>query len=84
MRTQEKVQMYLLDSIVNGDAIATENSKIILINSQVKGKTIIEDKGLIVEQKEIPKDFRVVTASSMTGRSESDPISIATLSPLFI
>jgi len=50
VRAQEFVEIIVKDSVINGDVIATDDSKITLINTVVKGKIIEEDNGKVIIQ----------------------------------
>ena len=47
MRTNEKVQMTIKNSIIKGDVIAADDSKITLVNTTVKGRIIQEGNGMV-------------------------------------
>ena len=47
IRTQEYVEMTLINSEVITDVIATENSTIYLINTKVNGRIIEKDNGKV-------------------------------------
>jgi len=48
LRAQDSVQMTIKNSIIYGDVIAVGNGKIILINTEVKGKIVEEDNGKVL------------------------------------
>ncbi len=47
-RTEESVEMTVIDSVIEGDVIATGNSTIILINTEVYGNIFEEDNGEVI------------------------------------
>jgi len=51
LMAKENVKMTVRDSVISGDVVAGDNSRITLINTEVKGKTAEEGRGKIIYQK---------------------------------